>query len=202
MKGKLSEWIKQDETVKYIKVKFRGFLLRFKGDEAHPIYARRIREMCTANKQSIEIDYDHLKGALATIAMWVGLEPYTILPFLNTIAYKIACQIFSSYKDIFPEVFVKIVKLPIVDNIRDLRHTHLRKLIKIQGVVTIRSEVFNQLKKIIYKCAKCGWAKGPFYINEVNDTKLGTCNSCHSTGPFFIDKQKTVYRNYQKITVQ
>ena len=58
------------------------------------------------------------------------------------------------------------------------------------------------MKKILYKCAKCGFHKGPFFINEHNDTKLGSCTSCQSTGPFFIDKQRTVYRNYQKITVQ
>jgi DNA replication licensing factor MCM2 len=68
--------------------------------------------------------------------------------------------------------------------------------------VTIRSEVFSQLKKIIYKCVKCGFLKGPFYINNINDIRLGSCTSCQSTGPFPIDKQKTIYRNYQKITLQ
>jgi len=69
-------------------------------------------------------------------------------------------------------------------------------------VVTIRSEVFSQLKKIIYKCVKCGFPKGPFYINNINDVRLGSCSSCQSTGPFPIDKQRTIYRNYQKITIQ
>lgn len=31
--------------------------------------------MCVKNKQSIEINYGHLKDALPTIAMWVGMEP-------------------------------------------------------------------------------------------------------------------------------
>lgn len=72
----------------------------------------------------------------------------------------------------------------------------------VKGVVTVRSEVFSQLKKIIYKCIKCGFLKGPFYINSLNSIKLGNCTSCQSTGPFPIDKQKTIYRNYQKITLQ
>lgn len=102
----------------------------------------------------------------------------------------------------FPEVFVKIINLPILDQIRELKYTHLGQLIKVQGVVTVRSEVFPQLKKITYKCLKCGYPKGPFYINTVNTAKLGSCNSCQSSGPFPLDKYKTVYRNYQKITVQ
>lgn len=72
----------------------------------------------------------------------------------------------------------------------------------VKGVVTIRSEIFNQLKKIIYKCLKCGFLKGPFYINNINDIRLGSCSSCQSTGPFPIDKQKTIYRNYQKLILQ
>ena len=49
---------------------------------------------------------------------------------------------------------------------------------------------------------KCGELKGPFYINNVNDTKLGQCTSCQSAGPFLIEKNKTIYRDYQRITVQ
>lgn len=68
--------------------------------------------------------------------------------------------------------------------------------------MTIRSEIFNQLKKIMYKCSKCGLNKGPFFINNINDVRIGICSSCSSSGPYLIDKQKTIYRNYQKLTLQ
>jgi len=103
---------------------------QFKGESDFPIYATKIRDMCLANQQSIEISYQHLKEALPTIAMWVGLEPSLILPELNLLAYSIACKNFASYKSMFPEVFIKIKHLPIIDYIRDLRHIHLGKLIK------------------------------------------------------------------------
>jgi DNA replicative helicase MCM subunit Mcm2 (Cdc46/Mcm family) len=95
---------------------------QFKGESDFPIYATKIRDMCLANQ--------HLKEALPTIAMWVGLEPSLILPELNLLAYSIACKNFASYKSMFPEVFIKIKHLPIIDYIRDLRHIHLGKLIK------------------------------------------------------------------------
>ncbi len=62
--------------------------------------------------------------------MWVGLEPSLILPELNSLAYSLACRTFPAYKTIFPEVFIKIKRLPILDYIRDLRHVHLGKLIR------------------------------------------------------------------------
>lgn len=86
--------------------------------------------MCIANQQSIEISYNHLKEALPTIAMWVGLEPSLILPELNSIAYSIACKNYAAYKSMFAEVFIKIRDLPIIDYIRDLRHVHIGKLIR------------------------------------------------------------------------
>lgn len=130
VKGKLSQWIKEDETLKYIKIKFTKFLNHFKADNDFPIYGTKIREMCISNLQSISISYNHLKEALPTIAMWVGLEPTLILPELNAIAYSIACKHYASYKTLFPEVFIKIHDLPMLDYIRDLRHAHLGKLIR------------------------------------------------------------------------
>jgi DNA replication licensing factor MCM2 len=136
VKGKLPQWIKEEETMKYIKFKFTKFLSHFKGDGDFPIYNGKIREMCIANKQSIEISYTHLKEALPTIAMWVGLEPSLILPELNSLAYSIACKSYTSYKTMFPEVFIKIRDLPIIDYIRDLRHAHLGKLIRSRRYLT------------------------------------------------------------------
>jgi DNA replication licensing factor MCM2 len=61
--------------------------------------------------------------------------------------------------------------------------------VHIIGVVTKRSQVFNQLKKIYFRCIKCGMQKGPFYIDNINNINLGQCTSCQSNGPFPIDKQ-------------
>lgn len=61
VKGKLPQWIREDETLKYIKIKFTKFLNHFKGDTNFPIYGTKIREMCISNHQSIEINYNHLK---------------------------------------------------------------------------------------------------------------------------------------------
>lgn len=79
-----------------------------------------------------------------------------------------------------------------MDYIRELRFVHLGKLIKgniffiliVRGVVTIRSEVFNQLKVIYFRCEQCGHIKDPVYTNDPKNIKHGQCVSCQSTGPF------------------
>ena len=138
-KGKLPEWINEEETLKYIRTKFTRFLTQFKGDKDYPIYAEKIKEMAISNKQSFEISFGHLKMALPTIAIWVGLHPSLMFPKLNQIAYIITCRNFPTFKALVSEIFVKVVDLPFIDHIRELRYTHLGKLVKIKGVITIRS---------------------------------------------------------------
>lgn len=60
----------------------------------------------------------------------MGLEPELILPELNKIAYRVAISRYQSYGSMYPEVFVRIKDLPIMDYIRELRFVHLGKLIK------------------------------------------------------------------------
>ena len=154
--------------MKYIKTKFTKFLTQFKIEKDYLIYADKIKDMAISNRQSFEISFNHLKMALPTIAIWVGLHPALMFPRLNDLAYAITCRNFPAYKSMVSETFVKIVDLPFIDHIRDLRYSHLGKLVKIKGVITIRSEVFNQMKKVFYKCSKCGEIKGPFHMNEKN----------------------------------
>ena len=78
------------------------------------------------------------------------------MPEINYVAYKIAVKNYPAFKSMRHEVFVKITDLPFVDPIRELRYTHLGKLIQVRGVITIRSEVLNKMKKVTYKCVRCG----------------------------------------------
>jgi DNA replication licensing factor MCM2 len=88
--------------------------------------------------------------------MWLGLEPEHLIPELNLTLYGTLCKISPQFKYIIKETYVKFYELPIVDKIPGLKVEHLTKLIKVTGVVTVRSEVFSQLKKAMFKCVKCG----------------------------------------------
>ena len=94
--------------------------------------------MAISNKQSLDISFTHLKNFSPTLAIWVGLHPALMLPRLNDIAYALTCKNYPIYSQV-SETFVKIVDLPYIDHIRDLRYLHLGKLIKVKGVITIRS---------------------------------------------------------------
>merc|ERR1719273_2458931 len=53
-----------------------------------------------------------------------------------------------------------------------------------------------------YDCTKCGYVLGPFYQDQQEEAKPGTCPECQSLGPFEINQVETLYKNYQRITLQ
>ena len=60
-------------------------------------------------------------------------------------------------------------------------------MIKVPGVVTKRTNIFPQLKSIIFTCDKCGDRKGPIEARDSNIPKIVTCIVCGSNGPFSLD---------------
>ncbi|KAJ8301739.1 hypothetical protein KUTeg_020726 [Tegillarca granosa] len=79
---------------------------------------------------------------------------------------------------------------------------HLNQLIRTSGVVTSTTGVLPQLSVIKYDCNKCNFILGPFYQSQNQEVKPGSCPECQSTGPFEINMEQTIYKNYQRITVQ
>lgn len=183
VRGKLQEWIKDDRTKSWIRRTFRRFLNEHKakpkeGDrEAQECYyANKIKEMCQANRQSLEMDYGHIVGFNSTIALWIAEEPKIILPHLNEVARSQVYKRFPNYYNIHSEIFIRIVNLPILDTIRELRYKHLEKLIRVIGVITRRSAVYSQLKEVNYACKKCGHKKGPFFLDNNDFITPGICH--------------------------
>ena len=202
VKGKLSEWLKEPHVQRYIQISFSKFLKNFKDENGNNVYEQRIIEMCTTNKQSLEVNFNHINRSNQNLAIWIAQLPAQILPLLNEMAFTLSIEIFPQYGNICNEIFVRIMDLPLLDNLRDLRHFNINTLIKVRGVITKRTNVFSQMKKVMYYCSKCGEKIGPFLYNGIDEVRPGSCQSCHSSGPFPINSEDTLYRNYQKLTIQ
>jgi len=202
VKGKLSDWLKELHVIKYIQISFNKFIKNFKDENGNNIYEARIIEMCTNNKQALEVNFNHINSSNQHLAIWIAQLPAQILPLLNEVAFSLSCEIFPQYANICNEIFVRIMDIPLLDSLKDLRHYHINTLIKVRGVITKRTNVFSQLKKIMRYCSKCGEKIGPFYYNGYDEINIGSCQSCQSNGPFPINQEETLYRNYQKLTIQ
>jgi DNA replication licensing factor MCM2 len=202
VKGKPTEWLRQPHVIRYIQQTFSKFIKGYKDEQGSLVYEQIIIEMCTNNKQSLEVDYRHLYNYNTFLTSWILDHPAMILPHLNDVAFHLSCEIFPNYPNIHNEVFVRIKHSNVLENLRDLRHNHLNALVNIRGVVTKRTNVYPVLKKMMFYCTKCGEKKGPFYYNGTDDITLGSCLICQASGPYKLVESETLYRSYQKITIQ
>ena len=216
-RGRLTQWINEPRTQRFITRTFKNFLRKFPRGSSNALYIRKIEKMYSHNKQSLEVDYQHLMEYLRnpTLGLWLLEQPALILPHLHSVAGKVVLEHNPEYNKIHSDVYVRITGLPYEERLRDLRRLHLNQLVQIRGVITRRYPVYSQLKKIYYICGRCGDRKGPIYQNEsatgnvvANGEsnraggKLGACAACQANGPFVLDYEGTVYRNHQRITLQ
>ena len=202
IKGKESLWLQEPHTIRFVRTVFTKFIKGFKEDEKS-IYENRIVEMAQNNRQSLEVNYSHIEQKEPSLAHWVIKYPEIILPYLNDVSFELTCELFPHYSKIWKEIFVRIKDLPNETNIRDLRCENIGHMIKLRGVITKRTSVYPKLKTAYFNCVKCGEKNGPFNYNSVDDQIIiGSCPVCQSNGPYTLDTQETIYRNYQRITIQ
>ena len=158
--------------------------------------------MCEENRASFEVDYNILASECHVLAYFLPEAPTEVLEIFDEAAKNVVLSMFPKYEAIAKEIHVRITDLPLVEELRSLRQLHLNQLIRTSGVVTSSTGVLPQLSLIKYDCDKCSYVLGPFIQNQNQETKPGVCPQCQSRGPFSVNMEQTLYKNFQRITIQ
>ncbi len=158
-----------------------------------------IEKMCAEGGQSLAISYLHLSRAAPTLAIWLADEPKPLLELFDRVALA---AVRASFPDWYNDVHVRVTELPIPDSLRALRQVHLGVLVRVCGVVTRRSGVMPQMSVVRFNCTKCGTLSAPIQQTGAAEAKMTSCPVCHGTGPFELNSEETVYRNFQRLTLQ
>jgi DNA replication licensing factor MCM2 len=183
------------------------------------LYEQKIRTACAHNASSLTVSYLHLMQAEPVLAYWLADAPTDMLLILNEAATRHVVSLFPSYQAIIAngEIHVRISDLPICDSLRDLRRSHLDKLVLVQGVVTRRSAVTPQLLLAYYSCQTCRrHTVGPFRVpNSGGGGGHGggggaaavaamvpeECPNC-PIAHFRLHPTMSLYRNVQRVQLQ
>ncbi|KHN95212.1 DNA replication licensing factor mcm2 [Metarhizium album ARSEF 1941] len=198
----LTEWVSQPAVQRTVKREFKAFLTSYTDASGSSVYGNRIRTLGEINAESLEVSYEHLSESKAILAYFLANAPSEILRLFDEVAMDVVLLHYPDYERIHSEIHVRIFDLPVHYTLRQLRQSHLNCLVRVGGVVTRRSGVFPQLKYVKFDCTKCGITLGPFQQESNVEVKITYCQSCQSRGPFTLNSEKTVYRNYQKLTLQ
>ncbi|RDW71584.1 DNA helicase-2 [Coleophoma cylindrospora] len=198
----LVEWVAQNSVQRTIKREFKAFLTEYTDEHGSSVYGNRIRTLGEINAESLEVSYDHLSSSKAILAYFLANAPGEMLKLFDEVAMDVTLLHYPDYERIHSEIHVRISDLPVHYTLRQLRQSHLNCLVRVSGVVTRRSGVFPQLKYVRFDCPKCKTTLGPFQQESNVEVKLTYCQNCQSRGPFTLNSEKTIYRNYQKLTLQ
>mmetsp|Transcript_78917 Transcript_78917/g.231640 ORF Transcript_78917/g.231640 Transcript_78917/m.231640 type:complete len:896 (+) Transcript_78917:82-2769(+) len=190
-----------------IRRNFQQFLKKFTAEgQTEPKYPDMLRKMAEEHQRHLDVSFTHINQWSAKLALWVAEDPVRILPILNETLLEEAGAKFGTYQQLKEseenQLRVSIHGFPVREPIRELCTKHMSKLIYVNGVVTKRTNVFNEVKRLYLRCAKCNFPSGPFDVAEDQDLKPGSCIECQSKGPWKVDRQKTLYQNFQKVTLQ
>ncbi|EMD37775.1 hypothetical protein CERSUDRAFT_105677 [Gelatoporia subvermispora B] len=196
------EWIANERVRRSIVRHFRHFLMTYVDEHGASVYGQRIRNLGENNSESLEVSYLHLAVSKPILAYFLTNSPATMLTIFDEVALNAILVYYPSYERIHSEVHVRITDLPLSSSLRDLRRANLNNLVRVSGVVTRRTGVFPQLKYVKFDCRKCGAVLGPFYQDATKEVRISYCPNCESKGPFPVNSDQTVYRNYQRITLQ
>ncbi|KAM9927351.1 hypothetical protein OXX59_002633 [Metschnikowia pulcherrima] len=180
----ITEWIVQPAVARSIARELRSFLLEYTDEKGRSVYGARIKTMGEINSESLEVSYQHLADSKAILALFFGAAAS------------------GNLEDFRYKIHVRISNFPNLLSLRELRERNLNQLVKVSGVVTRRTGVFPQLKYVKFDCLKCGVVLGPFVQDSNTEVKVNFCTNCHAKGPFKLNSEKTLYRNYQRITLQ
>ena len=199
----ITEWVSLPSVMRTIAREFKSFLTEYIDAQGTSVYGTRIRTLGEVNSESLEVSYDHLAATKAILAYFLANAPAEMLKIFDQAAFDVTRLHYPNYEQIHPAIHVRISELPVHYTLRQLRQSHLNCLVRVSGVVTRRTGVFPQLQMVKFDCTKCGVTLGPFAQESTSaEIKLTFCPNCQKRGPFTLNSEKTIYRNYQKLTLQ
>lgn len=198
----LDQWIALPQVQKTIAQGFKSFLTEMTDASGSSWFGNKIRSLGVTNAESLEVEFPFLVDQQAALARLLTIAPAQILPIFDEAAMEVVELHYPNYRLIRSDVHVRIIQLPMVYNLRDLRESHMNKLVRVSGVVTRRTRVFPQLRYVKFDCRRCGTVLGPFAQEGESEVKVSFCHNCQSRGPFILNSDETVYRNFQRITLQ
>ncbi|KAI3406012.2 MCM2 [Candida oxycetoniae] len=198
----ITEWILQPAVSRSIARELKSFFLEYTDSNGDSVYGNKMRTLGEVNAESLEVSYKDLADSKAILALFLATSPQEMLKIFDIVAMEAVELHYPNYSQIHQEIHVRIIEYPNSLNLRDLRESNMNQLVKVSGVVTRRTGVFPQLKYVKFDCLKCGVVLGPFIQDANAEMKISFCTNCQSKGPFKMNSEKTLYRNYQRITLQ
>eukprot|EP00922_Rhytidocystis_sp_ex-Travisia-forbesii_P063509 GHVS01094478.1.p2 GENE.GHVS01094478.1~~GHVS01094478.1.p2 ORF type:complete len:381 (+),score=58.86 GHVS01094478.1:274-1416(+) len=206
----IAAWSVQLEEA--VRLLFRLFLHSYShelavGDEEKgggKYYMEKLVALQREDKSSLQVSARHLTSFhCESFIEWLRFKPTRMLAVMDEIVSEECAHRRPEWYADRP-CAVEITEWPEAVDIRQLRYSYINTMIRTSGVVVKRSGVVPRLRELYLTCASCGESinEQPYLISAGQKFRPpGKCFVCNRT-VFKVDRVKTLYQNFQRITVQ
>lgn len=192
------------ETMKNssFKLKVKNNFIKFLNTFGDKKYIKAVKMMCAENKESLFVSYTDMESFSVQLINVLVVSAESAIEVFDDALQIVVKSLFPNYFLIKSRVHVRIINVPVFEELRELRNENLGCLIKVKGIITRRSGIFPRTFMAMFLCVKCRKTFGPFLVENEHEFKPAHCAYCETRGPFLINEEETVYKDFQKMTVQ
>lgn len=179
--------------------RFKDFIQTYP-DVGEPKYLKPFENMVMEGKKSLYVDFDDIITFDNDVAEHFLSEPD--LPFSASVDAMKGIYSETNKDKKLDECHFRVYNLPKTNqvSIRNIRATHVGKLIQLNCMAMIVSDPYPEISQAVFECEKCGE-----FITVIQDTEVFktpvTCTSktCGRNGPFKLMKIYSKFIDHQKI---
>lgn len=184
------------------KLKIKNLFVNFLSTAQDRKYIKNIKQMCAENRESLFVSYLDMQSFDEMLIKVLVVSAESALAVFDEALQIVVSSIFPNYSLIKSRVNIRITDVPVYEELRELRNENLGSLIQIKGIVTRRTGVYPRTYSAKYQCMSCNSIFGPFFIENQEDFRPSNCPDCGKRGPFKISEEETIYKDFQKMTIQ
>jgi len=200
----IKKWLSFSTNRDLIKHRFFCFLLSvFDEKLGSNFYLHKIYESFFFNKKFFLISFLHLVIIDPLLAIWIVDEPLLIFEIFEDSIREIFNDIFQKAFSLRYNVLIKILELPMLDTLKNLKNYKINALVKIRGIVVSKTNIYPFLKFFKLTCLKCFEHQKTIYsLKNKKNIDITNCFNCKGNGPFQINWTHYENYNFQKIFIQ
>jgi len=178
------------------------FLKYFKDPEkGNYKYRDAIREMIIEGREYIVVDFNDLLRFDENIASMVLNRPDEFLPLFSEAIRKVVELEYPQYVEKHERFVPRFTNVPNVVKIRELRSSHVGKLIAVEGIIVRASPPRQRLVRATFVHDACG-AEFQVEVKGEYIEKPTVCPYCGKGGSFRLVEEKSVYVDFQRLVIQ
>ena len=188
--------------------KFKEFVRSFR-DASGLKYVDRIHRMMNLDMSSLLVDYPDLYRYSPEVAESLVDSPARALKEFDDALRDIVASEDPEYAKRKGKFHVRVQGLYESTKIRDIKTTHMGRLVQVEGIITRMRPVRSRMIKAMFRHEKEGcdaeflWPLGEDELLEDRIERPPVCPVCHeSGGRFVLLRDKSVYIDWQEITLQ